>query len=423
MPSFASDLPKTALVTGASRGIGRAIAEKFLSEGYKVYGTYYSSLKPMQDIKTKYGPDRFIICGPYDFRNLDDVNKLIKELLGVKLNALVVSAGIFVENDDFVNFDLDVFNQTMNCNFYSPLILTVKLQNNLENNGSIVIISSTDAYRGAFGSMSYSISKSALLSLTKCLCVNYGQRKIRVNSVSPGAIDTDMNTPEQLTESPAITPINRVGQPEEIAETVYFLASHSSSFINGENVTVDGGYGNVDVLLKKETGRIREYRGYDYVLDKYRSMKKGDSLIHIIPCDYFTWDDSPEEQEVLKQSALAEKRGARIDRIVIVGDDKLETVKKSKLIKDYLAQVQPQSRMYLVRQDEVIKHCPDDYQRVGLGFGVLNNKEALIDSFSAVNSIGYFVDGESLINQLTKVFANIIKNIENGQIKQISIGD
>ena len=195
---------KTALVTGASRGIGRAIAEKFLSEGYTVFGTYFKSPEPMAEIASKYGADKFIALGPYDFRNLEDTDKLIKDLLGVELDALICSAGIFVENDDFVNFNLDVFNQTMNCDFYSPLILGTKLQNNIRNDGSITLVSSSDAFHGAYGSMSYTISKAALISLSKCLCVNYGRRGIRVNSISPGAIDTDMNTPEQLLESPKL---------------------------------------------------------------------------------------------------------------------------------------------------------------------------------------------------------------------------
>jgi len=419
MQSITNEGLKTVLVTGASRGIGKAIAEKFLTEGYTVYGTYFSSIEPMQEIQSKFGADKFVICGPYDFRNLVDTKKLITDLLGVELNAMVINAGIFIENDDFLNFDLDVFNQTMNCNFYTPLILGIQLQNNILNNGSITIISSTDAYRGAYGSMSYSISKSALLSLTKCLCVNYGHRNIRVNSISPGAIDTDMNTPEQLLESPNITPINRVGQPAEIANTAFFLASASSSFINGENITVDGGYANVDVLLKKETGRIREFRGYDYVLDKYKSMKEGDGLIHIIPSDYFTWDDSPEEQEVQKENALAEKRGAKIDRIVIVSAENEDKIKKSNLIKLYLANVQPQGHLYLIKETDLIKHNPNDYQRVGSGFGVLNGKEALVDSYSTVDSIGYFIEGESFINQLTVAFSNILENIQNGKISTL----
>jgi 3-oxoacyl-[acyl-carrier protein] reductase len=412
---------KTVLVTGASRGIGRAIAEKFLQQGYQVYGTYFASREKIEELETTYGKDKMVICGPYDFRQTKDTQKLIKRLLGVKFDSVVINAGIFVENDDFINFDLEIFNQTMNCNFYAPLILGVQLQHHIKPNGSIVIISSTDAYRGAFGSMSYSISKAALLSLTKCLCVNYGRRGIRVNSVSPGAIDTDMNTPEQLLESPKITPIQRVGQPDEIGNTVFFLASNSSSFINGENITVDGGYNNVDVLLKKETGRIREYKGYDYIFNKYKSMGKGFKLQHISPCDYFTWDDSPQEQEMLKQSSLAVKRGADIERIFVIRPENEALMASSSLFKRYTQTDKPQTRTYLVREANIIKHCPADYQKVGSGFGILNGTEAFVDSYGSVDSIGYEVTGEDLIGQLQTAYQHILEKIKTGQIPQVNI--
>ena len=113
-------------------------------------------------------------------------------------------------------------------------------------------MSSNDAYPGAFASLSYSISKSALLSLMKSLSVNFGIKGIRVNSVAPGAIDTDMNTPEQMNIAPYFTPISRAGLPEDVAKVVYFLASDEASFISGENITIDGGYNIVSVLLKSE---------------------------------------------------------------------------------------------------------------------------------------------------------------------------
>jgi len=412
---------KIALVTGASRGIGRAIAEKFLSQGYTVYGTYFKSLQPMEEIAAKYGADKFKIMGPYDFRNLSKTDKLIKDLLGVELDVLVCSAGIFIENDDFANFDLNIFNQTMNCNFYTPLLLGVKLQSNLTNNGSIIIVSSNDAFHGAYGSMSYTISKAALLSLNKCLCVNYGRRGIRVNSVSPGAINTDMNTPEQEKDAPEFTPIERIGAPQEVAETIYFLASENSGFVNGENIMIDGGYGNVSVLLKKENSRIREFKGYDYIFEYYQTMKSGDTLIHISPCADYTWIDNQEEKELLNQNIEAGKRGVIIHRILIVDEEREAEIKNNQIIKQYFSNLQSGDKMYVVKKADVIKCCPDDYQKVGLGFGVLNNKLAFVDSYSSANSIGYAVEGEKLIAPLVTAFSNILKNIESGNIKPLVV--
>jgi 3-oxoacyl-[acyl-carrier protein] reductase len=250
-------MSKTALITGIGRGIGKAICERFLIGGYTVHGTYLSSAVEAKALQKQYGNDKLVLHGPYDFRNLQQVELLANELSGLRFDTVVPCAGMFSENDDFLNFDLDIFNETMHCNFYAPLIICTKLQSNVNDGGSIIIMSSNDAYPGAFGSLSYSISKSALISLMKCLCVNYGEKNVRVNSLAPGAIDTDMNTPEQEFEAPMYTPIARIGQPTEVADVVWFLASSESSFVNGENITIDGGYSIVSVLLKNEAKRVR----------------------------------------------------------------------------------------------------------------------------------------------------------------------
>jgi len=251
-------MSKTALITGIGRGIGKAICERFLKGGYIVHGTFFTSEAEAKALQKQYGMDKLILHGSYDFRDLHQVESLINELSQVKFDVIVPSAGMFSENDDFLNFDLNIFNETMHCNFYAPLMICTKLQNNINNNGSIVIMSSNDAYPGAFGSLSYSISKSALISLMKCLCVNLGEKQIRVNSIAPGAINTDMNTPEQEFEAPLYTPIARIGQSSEVAEVVWFLSTENASFINGENITIDGGYNIVSILLKNEAKRVRE---------------------------------------------------------------------------------------------------------------------------------------------------------------------
>jgi NAD(P)-dependent dehydrogenase (short-subunit alcohol dehydrogenase family) len=249
------NMNKKVFITGVSKGIGRAIAERFIKEGYTLYGTYFLDEKRAKELTKTFGADRVKLYGPYDFTKTENTEKLLRELKSEKFDAIVCSAGIFSENDDFGNFDLSKFNETMNCNFYAPLILTTGLKDNISDGGSIVIMSSNDAFPGAFSSMSYSISKSALLSLMKCLSVNFGAKKVRVNSVAPGAIDTDMNTPEQMNIAPYFTPIGCTGTPEDVAKVVYFLSSNEASFISGENITIDGGYNIMSVLLKSEADK------------------------------------------------------------------------------------------------------------------------------------------------------------------------
>lgn len=243
---------KKVLVTGISQGIGRGIAEKFLNAGYTLYGTFNKGREKANELIEKFGESHVKLFGPYDFTNLNDSVRFADEVKTHQFDAIVCNAGIFSENDDFNKFDLEDFTSVMNCNFYTPLILTTALKDAIVEGGSIVIVSSNDAYPGAFASMSYSISKSALLSLMKCLSVNYGKKGIKVNSVAPGAIDTAMNTPEQMQISPYFSPIARVGTPEDVAKVVYFLSTDEAGFISGENITIDGGYNIESVLLKSE---------------------------------------------------------------------------------------------------------------------------------------------------------------------------
>lgn len=243
---------KTVLVTGITRGIGRGIAEKFLENGFKLYGTFNSHMEEAEELVEKYGADRVQLFGPFDFTKLCDVEEMIAQLKQHEFDSIICNAGMFSENDDFNSFNLSDFNETMNCNFYTPMMICIELKDNIKENGSIVLMSSNDAYPGAFSSISYSVSKSAIISLMKCLCVNFGNKKVRVNSVAPGAINTAMNTDEQMNIAPYFTPLSRVGQPIDVAKVVYFLSSDESSFINGENITIDGGYNIVSVLLKSE---------------------------------------------------------------------------------------------------------------------------------------------------------------------------
>ena len=329
-------MKKIALVTGASRGIGRSIAVKFLEEGYIVYGTFFESEERINELVNKYGKDNFKKIGPYNFSRTEDSFKLVEDVAGIEFDTLVLNAGTFSENDDFVNFDLDEFNNVMNCNFYSQLIIATKLQNYIKNDGNLVLMASNDAYSGAFGSMSYSISKSAVVSLMKCLCVNYGRRHIRVNSISPGAINTDMNTPEQEFEAPLWTPIERIAQPYEVANVVYFLSSSESSFINGENITINGGYGNVSVLLKDEIERNRKIVGYEWLNEKMASLKDEDKVYCLDTTPEYGWIDHPLEEIYINEHIKALKRNVDVHRIIMTPEDKKEFILNNDLIKKTL---------------------------------------------------------------------------------------
>lgn len=413
-------MKKKVLITGASRGIGRAIACKFLQEGYKIYGTFFENQGKIDDLIYEYGEENVKKLGPYDFRKIDDIYKLVKDVAGIEFNTIVLNAGTFSENDDFINFDLKEFNNVMNCNFYSQLIIAIELQNYIKNNGNIVLMSSNDAYSGAFGSISYSISKSAVASLMKCLCVNYGRRHIRVNSISPGAINTDMNTPEQEFEAPLWTPIERIAQPYEVANVVYFLSSSESSFINGENITIDGGYGNISILLKDEIERSRKVVGYDWLNERMATLQEGDKVYCLDTTPDYGWLNHPLEETYLNEHINAIEKGVDVYRIIMVSKDKKEKILKNKLIKITLEKSNKAKYIGLVKEEDVKKYNKNDYFKIGKGFEIFilkdGTKQLFIDSFSSESSMGYVVENEIMIESLIEVFENIYKNIENKKI-------
>lgn len=245
-----------ALVTGGSRGIGRATAELLLREGYDLHATYRIRADAAQGlVALGESMGRRVVLHKLEASSPEDQERFLRELSGVRFNTLVFNAGM-IEFEDFSEYDEGIWVRTLETNLNSILRFSVRLQNALADGGSIVMVSSTDGYVGSYASMAYAASKAALINLTRSLACNYGSRNIRVNAVAPGWIATDMAT-EGSSDSASVTPLGRDGTPQEVANVISFLASPKASFVTGTTIVVDGGYTSSDPIMLNESRQFQ----------------------------------------------------------------------------------------------------------------------------------------------------------------------
>jgi len=243
---------KVALITGASSGIGAATAVHFARLGAKLSltGRNLENLKATAVRCEEGGVEPLIIQA--DINNEEDCKRILDltvEKFG-SLDVLVNNAGV-LEMGTIENITLEQYDRVMNTNMRSVLHLSMlAVPHLIETQGNIVNVSSVNGIRSFPGVLAYNISKAALDQFTRCAALELASKKVRVNSVNPGVIVTELQKTGGLDEqkyssflehSKSTHALGRVGEPEEVAKAISFLASNDASFSTGVCLPVDGG--------------------------------------------------------------------------------------------------------------------------------------------------------------------------------------
>lgn len=239
---------KTVVVTGASKGIGRAVAKEFANNGYNVVICYNNSVSDAQQLLNEVSQTTRAIAVRVDVSNEDDVKNMVeitKKTFG-NIDVLVNCAGVSDTRllIDSTKDDYDfVFDTNMRGTYNTCKLVGREMLSN--QSGKIINISSIWGLRGGSCESVYSASKGAIIAFTKALAKELGPNGINVNAVAPGFIQTDMTkyvTEEIRQEIMDNSALGRLGTPEDVASVVLFLASEKSEFVTGQVIGVDGGW-------------------------------------------------------------------------------------------------------------------------------------------------------------------------------------
>ena len=239
---------KTALVTGAGRGIGKAIAKKLASLGATVVVNYSGSREKAEEtvaeIVAAGGSAEAMQCDVSDFKACEEFSKAVVAKYG-KLDILVNNAGV-TRDGLLMGMSEDDYDKVLDTNLKGAFNMTRHFSRVFlkQRSGRIINISSVSGVMGNAGQANYSASKAGLIGLTKSVARELAGRGVCVNAVAPGFIETDMtNAMKEDAKKKLIEniPLGRIGKPDDIAEAVAFLAGDASSYITGQVLCVDGG--------------------------------------------------------------------------------------------------------------------------------------------------------------------------------------
>lgn len=230
---------RSVLVTGGNRGIGLAVAQRLLADGHKVAVTHRGSGVPEGLFGVK--------CDVTDSESVDRAFSEVEAHQG-PVEVVVANAG-FVDNTLFMRMSEESFTKIIDANLTGAWRVAQRANRNMLKNrwGRVIFLGSVVGQAGAPGQVNYAAAKSGLIGMARAITREVGKRNITANVVAPGLIDTDMTrdemTPEMRKTALDFIPAGRIGQPEDVAAAISFLASDDASYISGAIIPVDGGMG------------------------------------------------------------------------------------------------------------------------------------------------------------------------------------
>ena len=235
---------KKIIVTGASGGIGNSIVEKLYNSGAKILATG-TKIEKLEQLKSKYENIKFL---KFDISQNENIEEFIENAtteLGGSLDCIVNNAGLTKDNLA-IRMSFDEWKKVIDVNLTSTFLLSkFAIKKMLKNkSGKIVNITSVVGHTGNLGQANYTASKAGIIAMSKSLAIEYAKKNININCISPGFIKTAMTDKIDEKFKELIVskiPSGRLGEPEDIANVVLFLASDQSNYINGETIHVNGG--------------------------------------------------------------------------------------------------------------------------------------------------------------------------------------
>ena len=244
-----------AIVIGAAKpGYAESITRKLIQNGISVIGTFDAEyFENAQKLSVEFPMDKLKLI-QVDLSSRTELNRFVKSLEGPFSGLIFAQFFFAMENPD--QFDHAIWDKSIAINLTAPNYLIHELKGQMNPGSSIVVITSTEGFRGSYGASAYAATKAAIHNLVKTLANNLGKRQIRINALPAGWIGGEMDTDEIFNKSRSFTPLGRLGMDEEISNVTYFLFSKESSFINGTTVIADGGYLCSDPLSKYEFENI-----------------------------------------------------------------------------------------------------------------------------------------------------------------------